>query len=131
MHMSGGSVPGLCTFREDKPSLPVTNREGPSQSAGPSMQIDPDGHGVQTSSPPKTLWLNLTPRTTDGREDPSPLMNPGPQHHHGKLQAGLPFRVNTRVVVGKCTRVIAEVERSRGLAVMQRSLREENPLSGA
>lgn len=36
-----------------QPSSPVMNQEGLlSQSAGLCMQIDPDGHGVQTSSPP-------------------------------------------------------------------------------
>lgn len=56
--------------------LPVTSQEGLSQSAGLCMQIDPDGHGVQTSSPPHTLWLNLTPRTTDGRGGPFTFAEP-------------------------------------------------------
>lgn len=35
-----------------------------------SMQIDPDGHDVQTPVPPQTLWLNLTLMTADGKEGP-------------------------------------------------------------
>lgn len=55
-----------------------------------SMQIDPDGHGVQTPVPPQTLWLNLTLRTADGKEgplfdQPLDLTTPAPTLMQGHL----------------------------------------------
>lgn len=58
------------------PHFPVSSQRGDvgggggglPQSAGPCMQIDPDGRQGQTSSPPTSLWLNLTLRSADGRE---------------------------------------------------------------
>lgn len=136
------------------------------------MQIDPDGHGVQTSSPPHrpSGWTWLPGLQMGGRAphlwwtlDPDTLTPPLPQtagwatypvltiipdwiqvafpaaiitdswsilgHYHRTLpqtecQHASPGR-------GVCVCVITEVERSCGLAVTQRSLRKENPLSGA
>lgn len=49
-------------------SLPDSSQRGLGGGGGqgPCMQIDPDGRRGQTSSPPQTLWLNLTLRWEGG-----------------------------------------------------------------
>lgn len=61
------------------------------------MQIEPDGHGAQTSVPHR-LWLNLTLKTADGKEGLI-FVNPGPNRltspsipQHGQPRAEPPIQ---------------------------------------